>query len=642
MKKMTLGFKLIVGGVCLVLIPVLVTGLYAFRQSSKAMEASVGQNLAAAADGLAGLVNQALVDELRLARQLAVRNVFVDAAMQRAKRGGKEGSAESEKETVIKELAVLLKVMGTESYETFVIAGPDGITFGDSRGADTVGINLTDRDYFKNARAGKASIGMPVQSKSTGNPVVPIAAPVFSPSGEVVGVVGLVLKIDFFVDKIAGTKIGDSGYAFMVNRDGLIMAHPKREMIFKASLKELKGTESLAAKMMNGQKGVEAYQGQGFQRVAGYAPVPLSGWSIAVVQDEDEFLEPIYAIRKGIVLVGCIFLVLAVLGCVLFSRQISRPIVRVVEGLNDAAEQVRAASSQVSSSSQSLAEGTSQQAAAVEETSSSLEEMSSMTRQNADNAAQANHLMLEAGKTVEQANQLMAELTASMGEISRASEETQKIIKTIDEIAFQTNLLALNAAVEAARAGEAGAGFAVVADEVRNLAIRAADAAKNTADLIEGTVNRVHNGAGMVERTNGEFTNVAVRVGKSGNLVGEIAAASQEQAQGIHQVNKAVSEMEQVIQRNAASAEESASAAEEMNAQAEQMKVFVDELASIIGGAQRTWSTARPVGTGHVQRSAPVRSMPPVKAAGGAGRQAGRSGQEVSPEKIIPFDEDDF
>jgi len=159
---------------------------------------------------------------------------------------------------------------------------------------------------------------------------------------------------------------------------------------------------------------------------------------------------------------------------------------------------------------------------------------------------------------------------------------TGKIIKTIDEIAFQTNLLALNAAVEAARAGEDGAGFAVVADEVRNLAMRAADAARNTADLIEGTVKKINEGGGLVGTTNEAFTKVAESASKVGELVGEIAAASNEQAEGIGQVNTVVTEMDNIVQRNAANAEESASASEEMSAQAEQMKDFVEELVALV------------------------------------------------------------
>ncbi len=268
--------------------------------------------------------------------------------------------------------------------------------------------------------------------------------------------------------------------------------------------------------------------------------------------------------------------------CIFAIRSITRPLKEAIAGLGEGADQVAAASGQVSSASQQLAEGASEQAAAIEETSSSLEEMSSMTKQNADNADQANKLMSGTKETVARASETMDKLTASMGEISRASEETFKIIKTIDEIAFQTNLLALNAAVEAARAGESGAGFAVVADEVRNLAMRAAEAAKNTANLIEGTVKKVKEGSELVEKTDAEFREVAFSVGKSGQLVGEISAASSEQAQGIEQVNKAVIEMDKVVQQNAANAEESASASEEMSAQAGRMKNIVVELVAMV------------------------------------------------------------
>jgi methyl-accepting chemotaxis protein len=200
--------------------------------------------------------------------------------------------------------------------------------------------------------------------------------------------------------------------------------------------------------------------------------------------------------------------------------------------------------------------------------------------------------MESAALIVQKVNKHMEDMAAAINEITRSSEETGKIIKTIDEIAFQTNLLALNAAVEAARAGEAGAGFAVVADEVRNLAMRAADAAKNTAVLIESTIQAVQNGSELTLSTQNVFKENVEISSKVGDLVTEIAAASQEQAQGIEQVNRAVAEMDQVVQQLAGSAEESASTSEEMSNQARQMKMVVKELAGLVDGNQKAEKTA--------------------------------------------------
>jgi methyl-accepting chemotaxis protein len=221
------------------------------------------------------------------------------------------------------------------------------------------------------------------------------------------------------------------------------------------------------------------------------------------------------------------------------GRSISKPINRIIDNLSAGGEQVAAAANQVSSSSQSLAEGSSEQAASIEETSSSLEEMSSMTRQNADHASQVNAFMSEANQVVKEANQSMTDLTTSMEEISKSSQKTSNILKTIDEIAFQTNLLALNAAVEAARAGEAGAGFAVVADEVRSLAMRAAEAAKNTSDLIEARLKQIDTGSEQAQKTNEGFKMVSEKATKVGALVAEMAAASQPHPKNSHQVSDA-------------------------------------------------------------------------------------------------------
>lgn len=360
--------------------------------------------------------------------------------------------------------------------------------------------------------------------------------------------------------------------------------------------------------------------------------------------------------RTVTIMVSIISVLLACILAFWITRSITRPINRVVSGLSDGAEQVAAASGQVSSASQSLAEGASEQAAGLEETSASIEELTSMTKQNAEYSGHADKLMRDTTKVVDDANQAMKELTLSMGEISSASEETGKIVKTIDEIAFQTNLLALNAAVEAARAGEAGAGFAVVADEVRNLAMRAAEAAKNTSSLIEGTVKKIKIGSDIVGRTNAAFEKVAGGSRKSAELVGEIAAASREQAQGIDQINKAIAEMDKVVQQNSASAEESASAAEEMNAQAEEMKSFVAELIAVIGGNGHGngyhKAKALPAGNGNGKRvmavnrqlKSSVTNVHSKLITKGNGRKPSPiSGfKKIRPEQLIPLGDADF
>ena len=324
---------------------------------------------------------------------------------------------------------------------------------------------------------------------------------------------------------------------------------------------------------------------------------------------------------------------------------IINPVNNVINRLKHVTPEIDSASTQVSDSSQALAEGASDQAASIEETSSSLEEMSSMTRQNADHATEANNLMKEAGDVISRANRSMTDLTGSMGEISKASEETSKIIKTIDEIAFQTNLLALNAAVEAARAGEAGAGFAVVADEVRNLAMRAADAAKNTAVLIEDTVNRIQNGTALVDETNEAFSEVSKSSVKIGDLVGEIAAASNEQAQGIEQINRAVVEMDKVVQQNAASAEESASASQEMNSQAEELKAVVTDLIAIVGGRMSNSNGKTTLNMAY-RNSLPTQENKRAQGMAVPGKPKTKKlpskADIVTPDEVIPMDESDW
>jgi methyl-accepting chemotaxis protein len=373
------------------------------------------------------------------------------------------------------------------------------------------------------------------------------------------------------------------------------------------------------------------------QQVLGDAKAAANKGMEGVVQDTNNTVSSL-GTASNILLFGLVLILVVGIALAFFLTQgITKTVNRISGSLSDGSDQVASAATEVSSASQSLAKGSSEQAASLEETSASLEEMASMTRTNADNARQADALMGETSKVVDNANQSMGDLTHSMREVSSASEETAKIIKTIDEIAFQTNLLALNAAVEAARAGEAGAGFAVVADEVRALAMRAAEAAKNTASLIEGTVGKVKEGSDLVSKAAEAFSQVAGSTGKVKELVAEIAAASDEQAQGVEQINKAVSEMNNVTQQAAANAEESASAAEELTAQSAQMKGVVGELVALVRGVTANGHpprSARPVGALQTRLETMRQTLGRVR-----GQAASRS---LTPEQIIPLEDDNF
>jgi methyl-accepting chemotaxis protein len=354
------------------------------------------------------------------------------------------------------------------------------------------------------------------------------------------------------------------------------------------------------------------------------------------ILSDTAMLKAAKATRSSVSIVTFVAIAVGAILAFLIARGLVNGLTQIISQINESAGQVAAASSQISSSSQTLAEGASEQAASIEETSSSLEEMSAMTSQNADNAGQADGLMKNANKTISEANEAMNALTGSMDEISKASEKTSKIIGTIDEIAFQTNLLALNAAVEAARAGEVGAGFAVVADEVRNLALRAAEAAKNTADLIEGTVHKVKDGAELVARTNAAFVKVAEGGTKVGELIGEISAASNEQAQGIEQVNSAVSEMDKVTQRVAATSEESASASEEMNGQAEEMREMVLGLTTLVRGQN---AKIKSNGTTIAKATKTPTKTTIIQQSARSGNQNPRNLHQVTPHQTIPMDD---
>ena len=432
-----------------------------------------------------------------------------------------------------------------------------------------------------------------------GKPEMIIAAPLYT-ADALKGFTVLDLDWTLAWKLLKDHMYGKTGYPFILNEQGVLISHPKYDLNTPMNLSDPRnGPLATLARdgMMKGEAGQGKYTFEGVEKFVSFTPLKVHKftYSVAGTAPTAEFLALANGIKnnadakasRSAAIIGMVTVLMAILGAVagfLSSRGITRPLLRIIGGLSRGGERVAAASREVAAASRSLAEGASEQAAAIEETSSSLEEMASMTKQNAGNSARAHTMMLEASRIVDRANGSMGDLSTAMREIAAASTETQRIVKTIDEIAFQTNLLALNAAVEAARAGESGAGFAVVADEVRNLAMRAADAAKNTANLIEDTSKRVKAGGELVGIVEGALRQITATTGTVNELVAEIAAASNEQSVGIEQVSRAVAEMDKVVQRNATGAEASASASAEMNTQAEETEAFVGELVRLVNG----------------------------------------------------------
>jgi methyl-accepting chemotaxis protein len=361
---------------------------------------------------------------------------------------------------------------------------------------------------------------------------------------------------------------------------------------------------------------------------------------------------------------------------VFISRGITRAVNRVIEGLREGSEQVASAANQVAQASQSMAESASQQASNLEETTASIQEIASMTRHNADSAKQANTMAVDAQTAAQRGQEAMTRMSGVIDRIKNSSDQTAKILKTIDEIAFQTNLLALNAAVEAARAGEAGKGFAVVAEEVRSLAQRSAEAAKTTASLIEEAQKNADSGVAVSGEVGQMLAQIGDGVKKVGALIHEVSTATEEQAQGIEQVNNAMTQMDQATQSSAANAEESASASEELSAQAREMTDMVNDLVKMVRGrkavieASPRESGPRELGPSesaphsssksgakpHPQLTS-VQSNPskgtrvraPAQAALAHSPAASRpqpalpaAGRAVRPQEVIPLGEDDF
>ncbi len=391
--------------------------------------------------------------------------------------------------------------------------------------------------------------------------------------------------------------MGKTGETYLVGTDGLMrsdsFSNPRQYSVIAsfADPKKGKAVSEAARNALSGKTGrgiLVNYTGSTV--LSAYTPLKVWDSTYALIAEinKSEADTAVREIKGFMGPVAALAAILIVIFTFLSARHIVRSVSRIIRVLVMTAEQLTLTSSHLSSASQSLAAASSEQAGSLEETSAALEEMSFMIRQNADIAAQADGNLKEAMGIIGQANESMSALTRTMETISASGEETYRIMKIIDEIAFRTNLLSLNASIEAARAGSAGAGFAVVAEEVRNLALRVSDAAKSTSGLLEDTGKSIRHGVDIVGKTGTDFSAAVDSILKMGELIRRIAEFSGEQAQGIEHINKAAAQVDSVTQQNSGQAQETAGISQSLNAQAEEMKNIVEELAALIGSRKRS------------------------------------------------------
>lgn len=438
--------------------------------------------------------------------------------------------------------------------------------------------------------------------------------------------------IEGFKTKLKAEKIGKDGYMYVINGKGEAIMHPDKE---GQSLYEYDFIKKMC---QDKSKNYIKYPWEGKPKVVSYNYFQQKDWIIAAGSYLSDFTAPLVWIQSVILIVVILSIVSVIVISLLFSGWIYKSLNITINSLNKSSEQIITATNQLSNASQEIANGSSEQASSIEETTASMEEITSMIKQNSINAKEANNLAEKASNASENGYGQMEKMLESMNEINKSSDHIKKIIKVIDDIAFQTNILALNAAVEAGRAGEAGMGFAVVADEVKNLANKSADAAKETSIMIEESIKRIDSGLQISTKLAEIFKEILTNTKKVSEMVREVESSSKQQDLGIDQINKAILQLDEVVQANASSAEETAGASEELLSQTETLNDIVKQLTFIIAGYNKAnvEQALHKIEYRHEKKETTQvdtkQKQLPHKVV---------KKKEVKPEKIIPFEEDE-
>lgn len=642
--RRTLGLRnrLLLSITTVMIIGMLITASISFIYSKEAISGAVSHNMTNTVETCRKQINT-WVSDIETDLKSLTYNPLVTIALQNP----------AEQNTAYELLNKVKK--DNPHYENLGVLNTQGLLVAGSN-PDLVGkLNLSDRPYFRKAMMGQAALSKPVASRDTGEPIFVLAVPITTNNhieGALFAAVTLGGFSKIFIDPLT---IGEQGYAFATDSDGVLIAHPDKQRILKVNVRDYQiGKEMMNNENMNK---IVSYELDGQQKILVFSIDKKTGWSVGATASPEDVYSSVFHVRDINIASTCILAIVVALVLYLLVTPIVSALKRGVdlakavqqgdtsirinlnrddelgqlgsalnemsEGLKQRAtiiakvadgdlsvrvpllskrddlglamekmlsnldntlmettitgQQVAAGSDQISGAAQSLSQGGAETAASLEQITATVTQLASQSNSNANNAMRAKELTSAAQNYAGQGNSRMEEMVSAMDKIQASSQDISKIIKTIDEIAFQTNLLALNAAVEAARAGQHGKGFAVVAEEVRNLAARSAKAAQETAELIEGAVTLTTEGTETAKYTSSELVNIVTEINNVSSLVAEIATASEEQANGIAQMNIGLEQIDRATQQNMAMSEESAAAAEQLSSQSAQLQTMLQQ-----------------------------------------------------------------
>ncbi len=622
MKKISdlkLGVKLVAGGLLMVLVPLLVVGTISLQKAADGLLNRARGEVYQVADDLAAMTGMVMAAELKFVRGMALNPMVQDAVDQVAQQG--VNGAEDTLTALDNHLAKAFASVG-QGYELFVLADAQGLSVSDSMGGAMREnkVNIKDRDYFIAAKQGKAIIGEPVASRSSGNPVVVASTPVKTGAGEFAGVFIAVVKLDTLSDKITSIKIGDTGYPYVINKNGVVIAHPNTEFIFELDVKTLEGMEEITRRMMAQESGVEEYVFKGTRKTAGFAHVPLTGWSIGVTQDQSEFMADVREMTLYNVVVGLIAMVLVGICLAFAARTITRPVNDAVSGLKDistgegdltkrlavnsqdevgilskavntfmaklqtmitdisqgvdtlssSATQLSSISEQMTAGAENTSEKASTVAAAAEEMTANMTSVSAAMEESSTNlntvaaaADEMNATISEIAQNAEKARSISDNAVKKAGDskekmqqLSQAAQSIGKVVETITDISEQVNLLSLNATIEAARAGEAGKGFAVVANEIKELAKQTSEASMDIKSKIDHIQDSSDSTMTGINEISQVIREVNEIVATIATSVEEQSAATGEIARNIGQASSGIEEVNQNVGQSSSVAHE--------------------------------------------------------------------------------------